>query len=516
MTLRVELVGEIDNFGLSAIYQFVGKGTQMLSGALFYILAARIFSPSGLGNIALLIAVSGLFVIIFGIGLNTAATHFISSHSNQDFISIKKILIKIVSLGFFFSLIGLILVFLLSKLISIVFFHSEVYVVYIQLLSVVIMENVMFAILNGAILGLQRFKASAFISIVIWGIYYFGSLFLAFIFVNLYAIIIGWIIGMSLGILVDSFYIIFIPLKNYSKNENEHIRSKKILAYSLPVFLSTIITYGATYADRFIVAYLLNIKFLGIYNFALLIFTAMSFLYIPINNLTLPKFSQFFGHGEIQKIRKGVRYSSLVLTYFYVPISLGIATLGPTILYYIAGYQYLGATDSLIIVMILPAIFVSQTVLIQALASIRKTRILMYSSMCSLFGNLALSILLVPLFGLKGAALGFSSVYIISFIIMFIYARKEDIVDFDTWAICKIWLGSVIMSFFIFLTDFELFKFSRFSISSLLFLILEGFFIYLFVSKILKVFSNLEKEIILSMFPNRWSKLKTLLSWIIN
>ena len=104
MTFRVDLVGEIDNFGLSAIYQFLGKGTQMLSGALFYILAARIFNPSGLGDIALLIAVSGLFVIIFGIGLNTAATHFISSHNDQDFLSIKKILIKIVLLGFFFPL----------------------------------------------------------------------------------------------------------------------------------------------------------------------------------------------------------------------------------------------------------------------------------------------------------------------------------------------------------------------------------------------------------------------------
>jgi O-antigen/teichoic acid export membrane protein len=67
----MELVAEKDYVGISAIYQFLGNGVQMISGSLFYIFAAHIFSPSDLGTIALFIAIVGLFNIVFTLGLNT-------------------------------------------------------------------------------------------------------------------------------------------------------------------------------------------------------------------------------------------------------------------------------------------------------------------------------------------------------------------------------------------------------------------------------------------------------------
>jgi len=56
---RMELVAEKEYTGISAIYQFLGNGVQMVSGSLFYIFAAHIFPPSDLGTIALFIAIVG-------------------------------------------------------------------------------------------------------------------------------------------------------------------------------------------------------------------------------------------------------------------------------------------------------------------------------------------------------------------------------------------------------------------------------------------------------------------------
>ena len=44
--------------------------------------------------------------------------------------------------------------------------------------------------------------------------------------------------------------------------------------------------------------------------------------------------------------------SSLLLTYFYTPIALGIAALSPIVLYYIAGPAYVSGQYALIVVMI--------------------------------------------------------------------------------------------------------------------------------------------------------------------
>ena len=88
----MELGAEKEYVGISAIYQFLGNGVQVVSGSLFYIFAARIFPPSDLGVIALFISIVGLFGIVFTVGLNSAITHFISSNLNSKVYSPGKTL----------------------------------------------------------------------------------------------------------------------------------------------------------------------------------------------------------------------------------------------------------------------------------------------------------------------------------------------------------------------------------------------------------------------------------------
>ena len=177
----MELGAEKEYVGISAIYQFLGNGVQVVSGSLFYIFAARIFPPSDLGVIALFIAIVGLFGIVFTVGLSSAITHFISSNLNSKVYSPGKTLFRILVLGVLLALAGLLVVYAFSGYISIIFFHATSYIFYIKLLSIVLFGNIIFSILNGAIIGFEKFKISAVISVIIWVIYYFGALTLAFI-----------------------------------------------------------------------------------------------------------------------------------------------------------------------------------------------------------------------------------------------------------------------------------------------------------------------------------------------
>jgi len=62
--------------------------------------------------------------------------------------------------------------------------------------------------------------------------------------------------------------------------------------------MASLIGYGATYLDRFIVSYLMNLSLLGIYNFALLIPSAISFIIGPFSTILLPKLSEMYRRGE--------------------------------------------------------------------------------------------------------------------------------------------------------------------------------------------------------------------------
>ena len=215
--------------------------------------------------------------------------------------------------------------------------------------------------MNGTILGIQQFRLSAIISIVIWLTYYFGALGFAVFLRSVDTIVFGWLIGISLGV-VTELIVVLSSVKKYLGG-GKPPSSTYIVRYSFPILLTGIISYGAAYADRFIVSGLLNLSALGVYNFSLLIASAIGFMSIPFNNILMPKFSEMFGKNEKEMIALIVGVSSTLLSYFYVPSALGIAALAPMILNLLGGGAYVMGADPLRIVMFFTAIFITQNII---------------------------------------------------------------------------------------------------------------------------------------------------------
>ena len=286
------------SIGLDAIFQYTGTGVQFFSGMIFYLIIVRMFSTTAVGAIALFLAIIGLFQIVFSFGLGTASQHFTSySIGKADYAYAAKVFYKIITYGFVVSAVGFLALLILSPVISIIFLHSSSYTGLVKLLSIVLFGNILFSILNGTILGLQNFRLSALINIVIWIFYYFGSIFLAHFVHNLDSLIAGWSIGIFLGVIIE--LVLILKILSKFKGHSEPISSQLLMRYSLPVVLSGLIGYGAAYADRFVVAGLLNLSSLGVYNYALLISSSIGFLAVPFNNILMPKFSELFGRGKV-------------------------------------------------------------------------------------------------------------------------------------------------------------------------------------------------------------------------
>ncbi len=484
------------SLGLDAIFQYTGSGVQLFSGAIFYIIIVRMFSTTAVGAIALFLAIIGLFNIVFSFGLGTAAQHFTSySLGIGDYAAVRKTIRKMIGFGFLLSLVGFGILLISSGGISLIFLHSSSYSFLVRLLSIVLLGNILFGILNGALLGLQNFRLSAIINIIIWVFYYFGSIALALYARSLDVIIFGWIIGVFLGVSLE-LAIGKAPGSNF------------ILKYSLPVLLSGIIGYGASYMDRFVVAGLLNLSSLGVYNFALLIASSIGFLATPFNNILMPKFSELFGEGRRGEIASIVDGSSVLLSSIYVPAALGIAALSPMILVLLGGYQYTGGSVALAIIMGFSALFISVNILTQAIASVRKTHLFIYSSAAALAANVVLSIVLIPRFGLIGAAFGFSSVYAATFVIQYYFARKNGIVHFNYSAFAKVWIASMIMFAVVMSAEEPLEAFLHHTLLLLPLYIALGFVVYVIAARILQIFKREDKDLIISLFPDKYRKIR--------
>ena len=198
------------------------------------------------------------------------------------------------------------------------------------------------------------------------------------------------------------------PYKVYNRLSGLQTKAVKepyrnLVYYSIPLFFSSIMGTSATYIDRIVVSYFINLSYLGIYNFALIISSAASILVLPVSNLLVPKLSSFFSLDNKESFRKSIRILLNIVSLIYIPAALGIAALSRILLYEFAGSDYTIAYIPLIIIMLITSIFIGTTVLASGISSIRKTRIFLYSSGFALASNIVLSVILIPRFNIIGA-----------------------------------------------------------------------------------------------------------------
>ena len=502
------------------MYQFTGAAVQVFSGAAFYLVIVRLFSTSKVGAIALFLAILGLFGIIFSFGLATTIQHFTSYHLGKgDYAALRMTLRRLLLYAAALAIAGALTTVLASGPISMVFLHTQVYSGLVRLLGLVLVGNIIYGILNGALLGLHRFRLAAMISIVSSVLYYFGAIGLTLMVRSVSEIVYGWAIGTYLGTALGIIALVTIvrgikpvgtgsipPLGRYEREGAD-----ALIIYTLPVFLSGIIGYGATYVDRFVVAGLMTLSSLGIYNFALLVVGGIGFIASPFTSILLPKFSALFGAGLRGSIKDQVRMSTLLLSAIYVPIALAIAALAPTILGLLGGRGYLGGSVPLSVIMFFSAAVVSATILSSAIASIRRTRVFVYSSAAALASNVLLSILLIPRFGLLGASIGFSSAGVAPFLVLLVFSRRERLVSFDVSGMEKVWASSV--ATFLLLMALELWVGS--GVLMLLPYIVLGGALYLLLLKALGTFRGESKESIISLFPPSYGWLRRIISLLL-
>ena len=508
----------IDSYSRSlssdALYQYLGATIQLLSGAIFYISMVRMFGTKTVGAIALFVAVLGIFNVVFSFGLGNATQHFTSYNIGKgNFNSVRSTIYKLVFIGFLSGLAGFITLFYVSPFISTVFFHSNAYITLIRILSLILFGNVLLGVLNGALLGVQNFKASGLLNILVWSIYYFGSLIFAFFVRSMGSIVLGWIIGIFLGVGVGAI-VVFKSVIKFSGSTTP-VTTSLIFSFTVPILLSSIITYGANYIDRLVVAGMIGLTNLGVYNLALMVSSSVNVIVYPFSRILLPKFSELFGRGEQNSINERVRASSLLLVYFYTPIAIGIAALSGPVLNLLGGKIYAFGSFSLSIILFFSAAFITSNILFQAVASIRKTKVFIITSSVALSSNAIVSLALIPIFGIEGAALGLSSVFASTFIILYHFAKKLGLVKFDFVGIIKIWASAGLMYCAITAMKYYSELHNIFAVFSLPLYVLMGMVIYLGGTKLLKVFNRSDKELVRSLIPKKFFKFQNLLDFLI-
>jgi Polysaccharide biosynthesis protein. len=123
----------------------------------------------------------------------------------------------------------------------------------VRYLAIELFFLVCFNIFNGIILGLQGFRFSSIISVFGQSFSYFLSFILLYITHSITYAILGLALGYGGSVFIFMLGMIFFL--DFSKRRDKNVSLKPVFAYSFPLLLSSIIGYGSSYIDRFVVAY---------------------------------------------------------------------------------------------------------------------------------------------------------------------------------------------------------------------------------------------------------------------
>ncbi|MFZ0890941.1 MAG: flippase [Thermoplasmata archaeon] len=421
----------------------------LLAGGVFYLYLARVLPLNELGSVVILQAIAPLVSTGMSLGLGAGFNHFLSYHRARGELSESRALIRnsLAAAGIL-SLVAVALVVALSEELSILFFHTSQYTGSIQLLGVFIGLITTVGIFQGVLLGLQRFVAYSIIT-TLGNVLTFGiPVFFYLLRPGVESIVLGWTFGgaiecaLFIGILARQTR---IPRDQFSEGRVESAYGsfyRSVLLYSIPVLASNVITTGAFYVDRLVLASIANLSAVGIYNYAILIASGSLFIIAPFSTILVPRISALFGRNDLDSIRAVARTSSSLIVLVYVPFGLGLAAIGPFLLRFLVGGAFVSASFPMALLLAITAVFIPYVVLVNLAAGIRRTPALARASGCALAANIALSIVLVPRIGIVGAALGNSAMSWAPFLALYFGLRDTRLIQFDLLSLARMWVAA--------------------------------------------------------------------------
>lgn len=447
---------DADQKALNALAKGAGVTAigMMISKALTYfyrISIARYLGPEAYGQLSLALMVTGIASTIAYLAMGQGLQKFIPEfRTHDDMASIKGMVLSALHMTLPVSIILWALTFFGAEFIATTFFDNTAIIPLIKIISFTIITGVLTQTFFDTTIGFNKIIYKTGTIRILQNVIQLGvTLVLLILGFNVVSAAWGWLAG-SLVSLVLGYY--FLEKKVgpvITSDITPEYHRKKLLRFSSPLLLSGLIGTMMGYADTGLLGYYMTDFEVGLYNAALP--TAMLILlpHKAIGSLALSSFSEL-KERDREKVQGSMQTATRWVFSLVFPTFLILLLFSDKVLQILWGGEYTQASMALSILAggyLIGAIVGRVGSLLQ---SEGHTKYILYNNIAVLTLNLALNILLIPNYGIIGAATATASSIALANILMFAEVwRKEGIISIPHKEILKIILTGLIPLSFI-------------------------------------------------------------------
>jgi len=397
--------------GIVAFGRIFAMGINFLSTVLI----VRYFTQKEYGIYSLLIALLPFFVAFSTLGFHLGAPRQISYFRGKNEEKVRRVINSSLQISIVLAIIFSVVLSLSSNLLSNVVFHSTEISQPLKILSIAIPFYVLVVIFGSIFRGFNRVDVKVYFLDILRAALFLSSLVFIIVFtLSFIELIYAYVLSFALTCLALIFYTIRTPLPIKIEKKFALCPSgRELVIFSLPLLVDVMLKMILMWGGTVILGYFKPLDFIGLYSGALLLTAYILFVLTSTEAIYLPIASQLFSKNLIKEMQRTYQVLTKWIFSAAFPTFLILFLFPDLVLNFLFGANYISASLALRILtlgFIFPVLLGLNTI---SLLVLGKTRLIMYIGLIGALVYIGLNIILIPPFGIEGAALASTFSYIL-------------------------------------------------------------------------------------------------------
>jgi O-antigen/teichoic acid export membrane protein len=397
----------------------------------YKIVIARTMGAEIYGLFSLAIILIGFFITFASLGLIDGLLRYIPFYRGKKELKKVKFLVKTCFVVLLItSILSFILLFTLSEFISIHIFKNPDLIYYLKILSLVVPFTIISSIFLTIIRSFERATSYSFLTNVLQNGLKFLLLIL-FIFMGLKtnALLFSYLFAF-IGLCMVSYFVARTHLKKVFKEKElksneKRIIFKELLSYSWPLIFVGVLYTLFYWIDSLMIGYFKTVSDVGLYNATLTVISLFSIAQSLFVQLFIPLVSKKFSQNKLTLIKQLTQQITKWIYLLNLPIFVMIFLFPGVVINFFFGSEFIIAQTSLRI-LALGGLFAGFLGVLTGLVNIQgSTKIILKDFIAFSVLNVILNILLIPKYGINGAAIATTISWVLFTTILFAQVKTK-------------------------------------------------------------------------------------------
>ena len=395
---------ELNRIARGAGIIFGGRLASVALQYLFVIVVSRGLGAASAGIFFLGFAIIGLAAVVGQMGLHSGVLRYVALYNGiGDGARVKGTIFTALRLAAGASIfIGLVL-FLKADFVSQSIFNKAGLLPVLRLFCMALPFLALMIVLIHCIQGFQQMKYVVYVRDLLQPLICLlgASVFISLGF-SVRGVVLSYIISVALGLALAFFFLKVVFLKPIGA-VNPTGETKKLLSYSFPLLLVTLLIFITQWVNILMVGYFRPAQDVGVFNAAARTAICLGIILVSFNTIFAPMISDLYNRGEMERLAMLFKTVTRWVFVLSAPGFLLVVLLAKEILA-IFGTDFIAGWASLIILAGGQMVNASSGAVGYMLIMTGRQNVELFNSLGAATVNFILCYLLIPPYGIVGAA----------------------------------------------------------------------------------------------------------------